>query len=60
MRHEVDRFLATLQDSTSSRLVMADGGLLVADLNRALSDATWQRIRDEFFGESSQAEEAES
>jgi glycine cleavage system H protein len=60
MRHEVDRFLATLQDSPGSALVMADGGVLVADLNRALSDETWQRLRDEFFGASSLEQEVES
>jgi glycine cleavage system H protein len=49
MRNEVDRFLSTLQDTSTAPVVMADGGLLVADLNRALSDKTWERIRREFF-----------
>jgi glycine cleavage system H protein len=46
MRSEVDRFLRTLQSESPT---MADGGVIVADLDELLSDETFARIRTQFF-----------
>lgn len=48
-REEIDRFIHAISPETPYGTAMADGGVLVDELHRALDDASWDRVRHEFF-----------
>jgi glycine cleavage system H protein len=48
-RDEVDRLVATLGSGPATLPTLPDGGVLADGIHRAIDDATWDRIRAEFF-----------